>query len=56
MNGWTQNDLADESGVSQTHISAIENGNKKNPGIESIKKIADAFRLTVDELIKGEAE
>lgn len=50
--GWSQKDLAEKSGLSQTYISAIESGKKANPGIKSIKGIADAFGKTVDDLVK----
>lgn len=49
--GWSQKDLAERSGLSQTYISAIESGKKPNPGIKSIKGIADAFGKTVDDLV-----
>lgn len=47
--GLTQKQLAEISGLTQSNISNIENGNK-HPTIESLKKIADATgkRLIID--------
>lgn len=45
----TQNQLAKKSGISQSNISKIENGNYR-PSIATLKKIADALdkRLVID--------
>jgi transcriptional regulator with XRE-family HTH domain len=51
-NEMSQVELAKQSGVSQAQISAIENGNKPNPGVVTIKKLADALSVGVEELIK----
>lgn len=46
----TQAALADAAGISQAFLSEIESGQK--PGTAAtLKKIADALRLTVDDLI-----
>lgn len=50
--GMSQTELAKQSGVSQAQISHIETGEKKNPGVITIKKLADALQITVEELIK----
>lgn len=48
--GLTQAALAEASGVSQNFISEIESGQK--PGtVATLKKLATALRLTVDDLI-----
>lgn len=52
INKFSQMELSEQSGVSQAQISAIEIGNKPNPGIVTIKKLADALNVSVDELIK----
>lgn len=51
--GWTQQDLADASGVSQKAISHIEAGARKTPRIDTLAKLANALRITVDELQAG---
>ncbi|MGC2776487.1 MAG: helix-turn-helix transcriptional regulator, partial [Bradyrhizobium sp.] len=46
----TQAALADAAGISQAFLSEIESGQK--PGTAAtLKKIADALRITVDDLI-----
>lgn len=48
----SQMDLSERSGVSQSQISSIESGLKENPGIITMKKLADALEITVEDLIK----
>jgi transcriptional regulator with XRE-family HTH domain len=43
--------LAKKSGVAQGYISQMEAGEKKNPGIETLKKIAKALGVPVTELL-----
>ena len=45
---WSQNQLAKESGVSQSFISAIEKG-EKIPTIIILSKICDALQITLSE-------
>lgn len=49
----SQVELAQASGVSQAQISHIESGLKKNPGVITIKKLADALNVSVEKLIQG---
>ncbi|HFK1747788.1 helix-turn-helix transcriptional regulator [Bacillus paranthracis] len=49
--GWTQSKLAEKSGVPQPTISHIENGTLKNPSIKSIKNIASALGINLEELL-----
>ena len=49
--GWTQEDLARESGVPQATISRIEKGQRKNPGADVIRRLARALGVTADWLI-----
>lgn len=51
--GITQEDLGRILGVSDKAVSKWENGAAK-PRIEVIKKLADTFGVTVDELLRGE--
>lgn len=43
----TPNGLANLSAVSQSTIKSILNGESKNPGIVTIKKLCDAFDITL---------
>lgn len=56
----TQKELAQLAGVSQSFISLLENGKKKDAGIVRIRRIAKAldvkleFLLGIDEYLEGE--
>ena len=52
-NGVSQVKLAEISGVSQAFISNMLKGYKM-PSVIVLKRIADYFNVTVDELIKNE--
>ena len=51
LKGWTQEQLAEKSGVSRTRISKIENG-KENFNIESLFLIAQSLEIDFIELLK----
>lgn len=48
--GWSQDDLAERSGVSLRTISNYVNGATK-PGIEEVARIAVALGVSIDELV-----
>lgn len=48
---WSQQKLASKSGMSYNAITKIEQGAALHPTIQTIIKIADAFDITIDELI-----
>ncbi|PGL78043.1 hypothetical protein CN931_23815 [Bacillus sp. AFS054943] len=48
--GWSQFKLAEEAGVSQTTISQLENKKRIAPTFESIKRIAKALGVRIEEL------
>jgi transcriptional regulator with XRE-family HTH domain len=50
--GWTQDRLADMSGISKGFLSEIEN-NKRNPSSESVLRIANALEASIDYLLRG---
>ena len=50
--GWSQEDLAFESGLHRTYISGIERG-ARNPTIVILARLAETLRVGVDELVKG---
>jgi transcriptional regulator with XRE-family HTH domain len=52
---WSQQELSDQVGVQITHISRLENG-KSQPSVELLRKIAQAFGVTMDYLVDEESE
>ena len=50
--GWMLVDLAAETGLGRVFLSNLENG-KHEPKLSTIRKLADAFGLTVSQLTKG---
>ena len=51
VKGWTQEQLAEKSGVSRSRISKMENG-KENFNIESLFLIAQSLEIDFIELLK----
>ena len=49
--GISQAKLSAISGIPQQTISAIDNGTRKNPGVETLHPIAKALGCSIDELI-----
>lgn len=47
---WSQEELADRSGLHRTYISGIERG-KRNPTLVTITTIANSLGVTPEELI-----
>ena len=47
----SQGDIARALEVHRAYISGIENG-KRNPTLATIKKLADALKVSADELLK----
>ena len=54
--GITQLQLALISGVPQQTISAIESGERENPGILTVIKLAAALACTVDEIFQADCD
>jgi transcriptional regulator with XRE-family HTH domain len=50
--GWSQEQLAHETGFGRSFMSAIERG-KKDIRISTLCKLADIFEMTVTQLLKG---
>jgi transcriptional regulator with XRE-family HTH domain len=48
--GWTQEELAERSGLSQQYLSDLERG-KRNPTIVTIYELAQAFGVNHLELV-----
>jgi transcriptional regulator with XRE-family HTH domain len=49
--GMSQLQLAKQAKVAQAYISEMEAGDKKNPGIETLRKLAKALGVPVAELL-----
>ena len=49
---WTQQELADECGVSRPRISEIESG-EYNPSVETIEKIAQKLGVSMARLFQS---
>lgn len=49
--GWSQQRLAERAGLSYNAITKIEQGAAKRPTIQTMIKIADAFGVSLDELV-----
>ncbi len=50
--GWSQVDLAKKAKVSQAYIAKLETGVKKNPSLATLKRIAKALGVPVEQLLK----
>ncbi|KKK92124.1 hypothetical protein LCGC14_2706060 [marine sediment metagenome] len=50
--GWTQKRLAEEAGTTQATISRIESAMVANVSISMADGLAQAFGITIDELIQ----
>ena len=50
--GWTQEKLAQESGISFHTLIKIERGDIKGPRLVTLIKIAKALNLSIDDLLK----
>lgn len=47
----TLDELAQAAGLSKGLLSKLENNDDSNPSLETLQKIADAFKVTLSELI-----
>jgi transcriptional regulator with XRE-family HTH domain len=54
--GWSQQKLAEKAGLSYNTITKIEQGAATMPTIQTIIKIADAFEISLDELVRRELQ
>jgi transcriptional regulator with XRE-family HTH domain len=52
--GWSQERLAQESGISYNTLIKLERSGIKNPKIETVIKLADALEVSLDELVGRE--
>ena len=49
--GWSQQKLAEKTGLSYSVVTKIEQGAATMPTIQTMIKIADAFSISLDELV-----
>jgi len=49
--GWSQQKLAEKAGLSYNAITKIEQGTAKRPTIQTMIKLADAFGVSLDEVV-----
>jgi len=49
--GWTQEDLADKSGVGRVFVSQLENGHK-DVCLGVMEALADSFDISLSDLLK----
>ena len=50
--GWSQQKLAEKAGLSYNTITKIEQGAATMPTIQTVVKIADAFGISMDEVLE----
>ena len=50
--GWTQDVLADRSGLHRAHIGEIERG-ETNVTLQTLKTLADTLKVRITDLLKG---
>jgi transcriptional regulator with XRE-family HTH domain len=51
--GWKQAELARRAGVSQSHVSMIENDQLPRSSADVVSRIAQALGASIDELLAG---
>jgi DNA-binding Xre family transcriptional regulator len=52
VRGWSQETLAEHAGLHRTYISGIERA-ERNLGLDNLDKLAQAFGVTVGDLLKA---
>ena len=53
--GWSQSQLAEQTGLHLSHINRIETG-KYNPSPDVVQKLASIFDVTIDYLVSNTEE
>ncbi|MFC1548702.1 helix-turn-helix domain-containing protein [Candidatus Omnitrophota bacterium] len=49
----SQEQLAQRAGVTYSTLIKIESGANQNPTLETISKISEAFKISLDKLVKS---
>ncbi|MDH5649428.1 MAG: helix-turn-helix transcriptional regulator [Gammaproteobacteria bacterium] len=52
IKNWSQEQLAQISGLDRSYVSSIERA-ERNVSLDNIEKLADAFNITPDELLRN---
>jgi len=47
----SQEQLAQKAGITYSTLIKIESGNNKNPTLETLTKLANVFKIKIDELV-----
>lgn len=47
----SQEQLAQKAGITYSTLIKIESGSNKNPTLDTLTKLADAFKIKIDELV-----
>ncbi len=50
--GWTQEELAEKASVERSYLTKLETGDKVNPSLAVLKRLAKALRVPVTELLE----
>jgi transcriptional regulator with XRE-family HTH domain len=50
--GWSQDVMADRSGLHRAHVGEIERG-ETNVTLQTLKTLADTFHVRITDLLKG---
>jgi len=48
----SQEQLAQKAGITYSTLIKIESGNNTNPTLETLTKLANVFKIKIDELVK----
>lgn len=49
--GWSQQKLAEKTGLSFNAITKIEQGRAAHPTLKTLIKLSDVFKISLDELV-----
>ncbi len=53
--GWSLEELSTRSGLSVSHLSALENGARKSPSVDLVYQIAEALSISMYRLLNMDA-